>query len=251
MLVGVLLGFGGFLVPTIAAPPANGLAAADWIWSDDESRMGESFFAMPVSFELSGEIQNATIRVVADFAKMKIRINDTPVVQLSAFDPLVEVDVKSILTDGKNVIDVSATGVSGPSAIAFVLNITSPNGETTTIASDATGQSSEGASVISLGKVESHRWQKEQVPDISPFAEYNQWKEALGGDGKKIGPASDARLSPLPPGFEIVKIRDALDDEGSWISMTIDPRGRLILAKEQKGLLRLTLSDDRNQVAQV
>ncbi len=246
---GLLLAVSGFSMPSFAAPPTNGLPSADWIWSDAETRMVESGLMLRKSFELRGAIQHATIRVVADFAKVKLQINGKPAIQSVAFDPLVEADVKSLLLDGTNSIDVSASGVIGPSAIAFVLSVVLTSGEDVTIASDTSVQSGEGAKITSLGKVESHRWQKEHVPDISPFAEYNQWKEALGGDGKKVGSEGAARLSPLPPGFEIVKIRDALDAEGSWISMTIDPRGRLIVAQEQKGLLRLTLSDDRNQVA--
>ncbi len=49
-----------------------------------------------------------------------------------------------------------------------------------------------------------------------------------------------ARLS-VPDGFRAELIRSAGTDEGSWISMTFDDRGRLILARDDVGLVRLTL----------
>ena len=55
-----------------------------------------------------------------------------------------------------------------------------------------------------------------------------------------------AKLSPLPPGFEIELVRSARADEGSWISLIIDPKGRLIIAREQRGLIRLTLPENAN-----
>lgn len=39
--------------------------------------------------------------------------------------------------------------------------------------------------------------------------------------------------------------------EGSWISLAFDPRGRLLVGREDKGILRLTLSDDAQSVAKV
>src|SRR5205823_12653723 len=53
------------------------------------------------------------------------------------------------------------------------------------------------------------------------------------------------------PGFEISLVRRAEADEGSWVSMAFDPRGRLTIAREDKGLLRMTLSPDRASVERV
>ena len=72
-----------------------------------------------------------------------------------------------------------------------------------------------------------------QVPnDI----DYNQWKQALGTNAA----TSAEHLQPRP-GFKVELVRSAGPAEGSWVAMTFDPRGRVVIAREDRGLLRLTL----------
>src|ERR1043166_433642 len=75
---------------------------------------------------------------------------------------------------------------------------------------------------------------------------YNQWKQALGTNS-----ATAAEQIPALPGFRVELLRSAQRDEGSWVAMTFDPRGRLIVAREDRGLLRLTLTTNRTAVARV
>jgi len=58
------------------------------------------------------------------------------------------------------------------------------------------------------------------------------------GEGREATPAENFRV---PDGFRVERIRSAQEDEGSWISMCFDPNGRLILARDRLGILRLTL----------
>lgn len=53
------------------------------------------------------------------------------------------------------------------------------------------------------------------------------------------------------PGFSIDRIRRAEPDEGSWVSMAFDPQGRITVAREDKGLLRLTLTEQGDEVVNV
>ena len=66
---------------------------------------------------------------------------------------------------------------------------------------------------------------------------YNTWKLAL-----TPGKATDAEGITVPAGFKIELLRSALPEEDSWVSMAFDPQGRLTIAREKKGLLRMTLS---------
>ena len=68
--------------------------------------------------------------------------------------------------------------------------------------------------------------------------DYNQWKQALG-----TNTATAAELITTTPGFNVQLVRSAGRDEGSWIAMTFDPKGRIIIAREDRGLLRLNLAD--------
>ena len=64
---------------------------------------------------------------------------------------------------------------------------------------------------------------------------YNQWKDALRT--KTATPAGEVRSLD---GFSVELVRSAAADEGSWVAMAFDRRGRLIISREDRGLLRLT-----------
>ena len=68
--------------------------------------------------------------------------------------------------------------------------------------------------------------------------DYNQWKQALGG-----GRATDPATISVPAGFKVELLRSAGKEEGSWIALAFDPRGRVIISREDKGLLRLRLRE--------
>ena len=66
--------------------------------------------------------------------------------------------------------------------------------------------------------------------------DYNQWKQALNTNA-----ATAAEHLTAWPGFAVELLRSAQPGEGSWVAMTFDPRGRIVIAREDRGLLRLTL----------
>ena len=49
-------------------------------------------------------------------------------------------------------------------------------------------------------------------------------------------------LPSAPDGFVVEHLRHAAEDEGSWVCMDIDERGRLVVAPERGHLLRMTVS---------
>lgn len=73
---------------------------------------------------------------------------------------------------------------------------------------------------------------------IKPVDDYTQWKQALG-----TTKSADPSRFFVQQGFQIELLRSAKQDEGSWVSLEFDPKGRLIIAREDKGLLRLTIND--------
>ncbi len=84
-------------------------------------------------------------------------------------------------------------------------------------------------------------------PKVSASKEnYEQWRLALSKDGV----TSPVELNLLP-GYEIEIVRIAEPGEGSWINLAFDPKGRLIVCREDKGLLRFTFADDKKSVTQV
>ena len=62
--------------------------------------------------------------------------------------------------------------------------------------------------------------------------------------GKAKRTATSAESLKVPPGFKVQLLHSAEGSEGSWICMTIDPNGRLIISPQgdNQPLLRVTLS---------
>lgn len=75
---------------------------------------------------------------------------------------------------------------------------------------------------------------------------YSQWKLALG-DGQLADPVQIV----APKGFAVEIVRQATQEEGSWISMTWDPRGRLLVGREDKGVLRFSFSANHRDIQRV
>jgi putative heme-binding domain-containing protein len=75
-----------------------------------------------------------------------------------------------------------------------------------------------------------------QAP-LSP-EDYNQWKQAL------IAAATPVKNITAPPRFAVELLQEAQAEEGSWISMAFDPKGRIIISRESRGLLRFTPGKD-------
>ncbi|MGI9243818.1 MAG: DUF7133 domain-containing protein, partial [Verrucomicrobiales bacterium] len=208
-------------------------AEAEWMWSEGD-RQGARAVEFERSFEL-GALPEGGVRLRAecDFCGCEILLNGESVLRLEPYDPGGEADVKRLLLAGENRIVVKANGVDGPSAIG--LDLVGENGETIL----ASGADWEGGVAISpMGVL---RFGESGVPAIEAVDEYNQWKEAGGGE---------AVFSPLPDGFELERLREAKPGEGSWISMAFDPRGNLVISKEKRGLLRLDLASGETELVE-
>lgn len=81
---------------------------------------------------------------------------------------------------------------------------------------------------------------------VQDIDDYTQWKQALG-----TNTSADPSTFLVPEGFQIELLRSAQENEGSWIAVTFDPHGRLTVAREDRGLLRMTLPKERGQPLQV
>ena len=78
------------------------------------------------------------------------------------------------------------------------------------------------------------------------LADYEQWRLAQKGS------VADPKAITTLPGFQIELVHVARPDEGSWISMAFDPKGRpWSSAAKDKGLMRLTLAGDHKTAATV
>ena len=196
------------------------------------------------NFVVEDEVESATLRVTGDFSSVSVTLNSTRRVSLQAFDPVQEIDVTNFIKLGENSMSLTGVSTAGPSAVAACLQVDFAEAESLVVISDSSWQRTIGdfvdSETITRGRIDSRRWALNRLPDIDAFAEYNQWKEALPEEGKTSATLEE-KLSPLPPGFHIERLHTALPGEGSWVSMAVDEQGRIIIARESKGLLRMVM----------
>ena len=237
-----------FLFSASAADP-NRQPTPEWIWASPETKDNEVAFFRK-TFEARPGVLKAILLGACD-NKMVVFLNGQRVAEIENYARAASVDVTKHLRPGKNVLAVQAHNFTGPAALGVVLELVFDLGQRQWLVSDRTWQSS---------LVETKDWQqpgftpKDWTPAFShgpagrepwgnPFDPakavdaYNSWKLALGAQA-----ATDAATVQVPPGFKAELVRSAQPEEGSWVSMAFDPQGQLTLAREKRGLLRLTLS---------
>jgi putative heme-binding domain-containing protein len=245
---------GGFHQALAAAP----VTKAQWIWPS-ETREANQTACFRKSFSLDKPVQRATLRGFADFNRISVYLNGRRVIEVEDYARPCEIDVRQFLQPGENLLAVRGVSSAGPAAMAIELEMTLDESSLQTVVTDAswltTLSTKEGwhsSSFQPIGwNAASNFGDLAAEPcfastgnaGISELDDYTQWKQALGA--KTV---ADPATFMAPDGFQIELLRAAAPGEDSWISMTFDPRGRLIVAKESQGLLRMTLPKDDHEI---
>lgn len=187
----------------------------------------------------------------ADFCSISIFINGKRVARVNGYSPRFRFDVTAHVRQGRNVIGVMASSKSGPPAFSLRLKwrhksarmalITSRNWKWTKSPRKGwlkPGFNTKGwSNAKELGVVADEPFgDHPDTVTIRAADDYTQWKQAIGA--KK---GTDPKRFYSRPGFQLELLRSAKSNEGSWVGLTFDSKGRVIVAREDKGLLRFTL----------
>ena len=192
-------------------------------------------------------IQSARLKLAADFCQIEVEISGRLAAVVEPYSETVELDVTPLLKLGQNQLVVRASRASGPAAVAMELVIETSTGRQTILTDESWVTIESTVKVQTLGRVAPELWGSgRRSTEIDAFDNYEQWRQATGGT-----PATDPATFWIAPGYEIALVRTAQPDEGSWVSMAFDPQGRLTIAREDQGLLRLTLDQHRLSVTKV
>ena len=200
-------------------------SAVYWLGNLDGNAHKQNF-TLHNSFHVSNRPEEASIRLAADFCKATLWLNGKSIKSVPPFDHPIAFDVTRYLKSGENKLSLSVDGDGGPVAVAAELSFR-VNGNQRIIATNESWQNA-----TSFGRVDlEHWWMIKERPSTNAFDEYNQWKEVNSTTAK----------FKLPKGFQVDVLYEVPREFGSWISMSIDDQGRLLIGKEKKGILRLTL----------
>ncbi|HVC95562.1 MAG TPA: c-type cytochrome [Pirellulales bacterium] len=240
----------------LEGPPASAQTAGDsqvpqWIWTTTKpgtTALQAAFFRR--SFDAARTVRRADVVALAD-DRMTIYLNGRKLGDVEGAKNLVRIDVADSIVKGTNLLAIEANNAAGEAGVLARLEIVYDDGTSSRLSSDTTWLvSATEQPDWRLPEFDDSQWEKAAsfgrlgvAPWGDPTGEiddYNQWKQALGGG------AMDPTLIAAPPDFEVELVYRAREGQGSWISLDFDPRGRLIVAREDKGLLRMTLPTDRD-----
>lgn len=232
-----------------AAPQPDASPAPHWIRTKipAASDIAQPAQRLTKLFPVVGSVRSAKLKFAADFCRATVVLNGQQALRLEPFSPLAELDVTRFLRTGDNECAILLDHVCGPAAVAASMSIDTGAADPASVVTDATWQVNGAAWAESAGIVTSELWGLgRRPPTINAFDNYEQWRQA--SNAAAVSQPADFWVAP---GFELTLLRTAQADEGSWVSLAFDPRGRLTVAREDQGLLRMTMADDRKSIAAV
>lgn len=221
-----------------------------WIWATPQRAPGQSAtFRTEWSFKAIPD--SAILTVGAECVRLEVLLDGRRIGEIEPFSPIQHFDLGERIGAQQHELSVRAESVTGPAA--FFAHVRVDLGDR--LIQSGTGpqwrvQPSDSAvawsDAIGFGPVDERLLILPRAIGISRFDNYEQWKLAQPstdtGQGAEV-PGAPRSLSSLP-GFDVQLVRLAQPDEDSWVSMAFDPQGRVVIGKEQRGLLRLTLGED-------
>ena len=222
--------------------PLSLWAQAKWIWVKD-ARLPGAKIEFSQEIHLSSHAVSARLQAVSDFSSLVLRINGQKIGQRSALSPLLALDVSRHLLKGRNFVSITTRATGEAPGVALRLDWTDAGGAGSSLFSNETWKSRDEKgkvrTVESFGSLSNERWWNLPPLGVDSIEDYTQWKRASKAEAG-TDPASFSTL----PGYEVELLRSAGKEENSWVSMAFDPQGRITIGREDKGLLRFTLSPD-------
>ncbi len=228
---------------------AQSAPAQDWIWSAGQAGDHDVRFFRK-AFNVENAPEKATLTLSCD-NKATIYLDGKAVGENDNWNEPAALDITRLLKPGAHLLAVRAANDGGAAGLVARIDLTYSGGKKQSISTDASWL---------VSAKESAGWNK---PDATP-AEFaaatslgkhgmQPWGNVLaaagavkaGGAAKKPGQATPVESLTVAEGFKVELLRSSQSGEGSWVSMTIDSKGRLIVSPQDKEpMLRITLGKD-------
>lgn len=205
---------------------------AQWLWSSRFPRMNETV-RLRREFTVSGAVRRAELRGLAD-DHAKVFLDGRLLTEIESSRRFTSAEISS-LTTGKHSVEIEATNRSGAAGVWLQLDWIMSDGPAQRLVTDGDWEvrdsRGEWRRATSLGLLGIAPWWR----PAGELDDYDQWKRAIG-----TGKADEAAHVRVVPGFEVDLVRSSQPGEGSWVSLTFDAKGRLIVGREGAGILRMT-----------
>ncbi len=206
--------------------PLAALAQPQWIWQQGQVAPGQRVTFRKV-FQVAGPAASATIRVTCDNG-CKLFINESLAAENTDWDQSVKADVTRLIRVGTNQIRVEAKNTDGIAGLVASLEITSAKQKSLVETSAEWEAAAPGSTAFAPAVV---------------VAEYmaQPWGDALKSAAKSSGLAEVDQIT-VPAGFRVELLYTVPKaQEGSWVAITEDNKGRMVVADQYGGLYRVTV----------
>jgi putative heme-binding domain-containing protein len=223
--------------------------AQDWIWS--AGKAGEEdvrYFRKP--FRL-GDVPEKAVLTVACDNKATIYLDGKTIGENDDWNKPTAFDLARLLKAGEHLLAVRAENHGGQAGLIAKFDILFPTSKRQTVQTDSSWQ---------VSAQEIPGWNKAET-EVAGFATATSlgkhgmqpWGAVLAASGaaiapgaaKKSGEATPAESLKVADGFKVELLRSSQPGEGSWVSMTVDPKGRLIVSPQDKEpMRRFTIGKD-------
>jgi putative heme-binding domain-containing protein len=244
--------FAQLVLAVLFAACAHAQTTPEWIWHPNNGAKPEDkevrYFRK--TFTLDGPARRASLAVSAD-NQFTAYVNGTKVGSGDEWKDFPKFDIKANLKPGVNVVAIEAKNDGGVAALLAEVDYATEEGTRAKVVTDKTWQTGTSAAAgwqaanfntganwvaaTSLGKL-----------GIQPWG--NIAAATATSSGKVATPAESLTVAD---GFKVELLRSALPGEGSWVAMTVDPKGRLIISPQgNEPMLRVTL-DAKGQIAKL
>jgi putative heme-binding domain-containing protein len=227
----VVAGIGLGFLPLHAEP--------SWIWAEGPGSDSAATFQR--SFEVSGPLREAILVLTCDNGA-RVFLDGQPILTNANWDAPSKVNLTARLQPGTHQLRVEARNEGGPAGLVARLQLKPVSGGDSVIETDASWQ------VTVPGRSD---WKPATV-----LAKYGDepWGDALA---KVTGTSTPPRATPVEsiqtlPGFRVELVHAVpKGEQGSWVSLTVDPKGRILACDQGGGLFRLTLATPGSGIAPV
>ena len=223
------------LLPFLALFPFLAHAAPQWVWTSKDAKPNEKA-TFRQTFSVSDDVKKAVLTLTCDNGATA-QLNGKVAAENRDWNAPATADVKTLLKPGENELSIEGRNNTGTAALLATLTIETMDGKKQTIETGpdwmfAPVGSTDFKPVVVIAKYGAGPWG-------NPFDPKK--KKAGRPEPPPSAPTDPATLQVLP-GFKVELLYTVPKaEQGSWVSMTVDPKGRLIVCDQYGGLYRVTL----------
>jgi putative heme-binding domain-containing protein len=235
----------------------DGLSPADatphWIWSSKEPEDGQVVFFRK-EFRLQGRISTANLYVTCD-DECRVILNGKPACTSKGWNQVTFKDLSEDLKRGSNVLAVR--GRNGKSAAGLLLKLdleTDRQGKNTVVTDETWMAAEAGPRARRAPNLKSDSWkQAVSVGELGSEPWTNVNTETLANVVKLREPtATPIDHMIIKKGFKVELLYTVpKDEQGSWVNMCTDLKGRLIVSDQYGKLYRVTLPHLSKEVSEL